>query len=93
MESEKSFRFVMVCILAGVLGFFYFLFKVEACRSTPDTCKDSFHPLNPDAFNDETCSIGAVAEVVNSPPAPKPGILCHCVKDHPAVPAGSASAK
>lgn len=92
MEFEKTFRFIMVCVLAVVLGFFYFLFKVEACKSTPDTCKDSFHSLNPNRYSDEICDIGAIAEVINSPPAPKAGILCHCVKDHTA-PAGSSSVK
>jgi hypothetical protein len=79
-ESEKSFRFTLLCVVVVFLGLLYFMFKVEACKSTPDTCKDSFHPLNPNGYNDETCNVGATAEVVSSPPAPRAGILCHCNK-------------
>jgi hypothetical protein len=97
---HKTGRIALLCTTLAILGFFYFLFKVGACaecgkpkpQETP-ICKDEFVEIRGD--NDRyaikhTCEPGAIVEVVNSPPAPKPGIICHCSKTSGAVP-GTAS--
>jgi len=88
MIEHKTWRIFFLTVLMFLFGLFFFLYKIEACKSTPGNCKDEFMEL--DRGGDKTCSVGATAEVVNSPPAPKAGILCHCT---PAVgtPAASAS--
>ena len=78
MESEKTIRMVLLCSVITILGLFFFLFKVEACKSGPASCRDEFMAF--EAHSNPTCTVGAVAEVVTSPPAPKSGIICHCPK-------------
>lgn len=85
--SHKTGRIAILSVLMFMLGFLFFLFKIEACKSTPANCKDEFNEIKDGYRNEITCAPGAVAEVVNSPPAPKPGVLCHC----PSTPAPSAS--
>jgi hypothetical protein len=59
---------------------------VEACKSKPEDCRDEFVEIRdatPDRYGsvaktEHRCAAGATVEVVNSPPAPKPGILCKC---------------
>jgi hypothetical protein len=78
--AQKTGRIALLCGTMLILGFFTFLFRIEACKSTPETCKDEFFQLDPDSkYNNHSCSIGAVIETVSSPPAPKAGILCHCL--------------
>jgi hypothetical protein len=78
--SHKTGRIAILSILVFLLGFMFFLFKIEACKSSPANCKDEFFEITTDRGygNSHSCAPGAVAEVVNSPPAPKPGIICHC---------------
>lgn len=77
-RAHKTGRIAIMAILVFLLGAFVFAYKVEACKTTPANCKDEFHEIHTDRQNEFTCYAGAVAEVVNSPPAPKPGIICHC---------------
>lgn len=79
--SHKTGRIAILSILVFLLGFLFFLFKIEACKSSPANCKDEFFEITSDTRgygNSHSCAPGAVVEVVNSPPAPKPGIICHC---------------
>jgi len=78
MESEKTIRMVLLCGVILILGLFFFLFKVEACKSGPASCKEEFIPF--ESRYNPICSVGATAEMVTSPPAPKSGIICHCPK-------------
>lgn len=89
-RAHKTGRITILSILVLLLGLFVFLFKIDACSSKPENCKDEFFEIKNDYTNNHACSPGAVAEVVNSPPAPKPGIICHC-PGH-ATPAASPSA-
>jgi hypothetical protein len=89
LESERSHktgRIAILSLLTLILALFVFLFKIDACTTTPDKCKDEFFELvnGRDYGNQHTCPVGATAEIVNSPPAPKPGILCHCANNAPA---------
>ena len=80
-EDHKTGRIAILSILLFLLGLLFFLFKIDACKSSPENCKDEFFEIDSSSTrysNNKTCSPGAVAEVVNSPPAPKPGIICHC---------------
>ncbi len=85
-EDHKTGRIAILSILLFLLGLLFFLFKIDACKSSPSNCKDEFFEIKSDYRNEHTCSPGAVAEVVNSPPAPKPGIICHCPVQAPSSP-------
>lgn len=86
METEKTARMGMLMLLMAFLGIFLFAYKVEACKSAPEKCRDEFVEIRdtlPDRYGsvprmEHRCTIGATVEVVNSPPAPKPGIMCKC---------------
>ena len=96
-DSEKTVRIGWLCATILVLGLFFFLTKINACALACNSChdphpacKDEFYEIKNDGYaSNHTCTPGARAEVVASPPAPKPGILCHCTNNDPA---GSASA-
>lgn len=101
-EGEKTGRIAMLCVTLVILGFFFFLLKADACSScnrvdnSPPVCKDEFFELGNDgrySNNNHTCYPGARVEVVASPPAPKPGIMCHCINKDQAGDAGQAPAK
>jgi len=104
-ESEKTERIGWLCATMVILGILFVLSKANACAlacnscnspSKPDVCKDEFFELAPSDSrysNTHTCTPGARVEVVASPPAPKPGIMCHCINNDHAAPATSASAK
>lgn len=77
-RSHKTGRIAIFSILVAAMGLLFFLYKIEACKSSPENCKDEFYEINSGYQNSHTCSPGAVVEVVQSPPAPKPGIICHC---------------
>jgi hypothetical protein len=79
--AQKTGRIALLCGTLCVLGLFVFLFKVEACSSKPEDCRDEFVEIKGDYQSTHKCTNGATVEVVNSPPAPKPGILCHCPKN------------
>lgn len=93
--SHKTGRIAILCITLAFMGFFYFLYKVEACSSKPENCRDEFVEIRNDGYHaDHKCAPGAIVEVVNAPPAPKPGIMCHCPKNGstPVPPAPSTNA-
>jgi|SRR5579885_2794998 len=89
-NEEKTTRIGIVCATIAFLAIVGALSK-SGCggcsMDTPSRCHDEWHEMPSGGSSTVTCDNGAVAEVVTSPPAPKPGILCHCVS-----PAGSASA-
>jgi hypothetical protein len=90
--AHKTGRIAMLCLTLCFLGCFVFAFKVDACASKPDPCRDEFFELKKDSnYNNHPCSAGATIEIVNSPPALVPGVFCHCNKTL-ASPAPSASA-
>lgn len=80
--AHKTGRITIFCIMIVILGGLFFAYKVDACKDKPAdvACKDEFYEITNDSRsnNNHTCSPGAVVEVVNAPPAPKPGIICHC---------------
>ncbi len=91
-ESEKSSRIGMLCVTMAFLGLLLFLSKVNACAlacnscngpNSPTPCKDEFHEIKDGYPSNFTCYPGAKAEVVTSPPAPKPGVMCHCINSEP----------
>jgi hypothetical protein len=86
--SHKTGRIAILSILMALLGVLFFAYKVNACADKPADhfCKEEFHEVRTDVRNDFTCSEGASVEVINSPPAPKAGIMCHCPNGtlHPA---------
>jgi hypothetical protein len=90
-NGEKSIRIGFLCTTLIILGFMLFLAKINACTlacnscNTPSDCKDEFYELH-DGVHDYICTVGAQAEVVTSPPAPKPGILCRCTNKDAGVP-------
>ena len=91
-NSEKSSRIGMLCFTMAFLGLLLFLTKINACAlacsscnspAKPEVCKDEFFEISDTSRygNNHSCTPGARAEVVSSPPAPKPGILCHCINN------------
>lgn len=104
-ESEKTTRIGFICFAAVVLGFFFMLSKENACAlacnscntpgapSRPEVCKDEFYEIgtNDRYSTNHTCTPGARVEIVASPPAPKPGVMCHCVTNLPTTDAGQAT--
>lgn len=86
--SEKTTRIGLLCFTIAVLGLLFFLNKVNACAlacnacnaPVDHTCKDEFIEIKNDGYaSNHACTPGARVEVVSSPPAPKPGIMCHCI--------------
>lgn len=83
--AHKTGRIAILCLTVGILGLLFFLFKIDACSHKPENCQDEFIEikLNNDSYGqDHKCSPGAIVEVISSPPAPKPGLLCHCPKNN-----------
>jgi len=85
--SHKTGRIAILSILVFLLGFLFFLFKIEACKSSPANCKDEFFEMGDRYQNNHTCAAGAVVEIVSSPPAPRAGIFCRCPTPTPPAPA------
>lgn len=88
-DSEKTTRTAFLCFTIFALGLLFFFNKVNACalacnscngKDAPTVCKDEFFEIKNDGYaSNHTCTPGARVEVIASPPAPKPGILCHCI--------------
>jgi hypothetical protein len=87
-DSEKTSRIKYLCLTMGVLGLLWFLYKANACtmafnswNAPPDkSCHDEFYEIkNETSTSNYKCTQGARVEVVLSPPAPKPGVLCRCI--------------
>jgi hypothetical protein len=79
-DSEKTERIGYLCLTIVVLGMMFTAVKLNACQSCnkpdpPEVCRDEFVPIDSERHS---CTPGARAEVVTSPPAPKAGLLCHC---------------
>ena len=103
-HSEKSSRIGMLCFTMAFLGLLLFLTKTNACtlacnscnakENTTPLCKDEFYEIKNDGYaSKHTCTPGARVEVVASPPAPKPGILCHCINSDKDSQAGQDAGK
>jgi hypothetical protein len=88
-ESDaKSLRFFLFLAAIVILGGFFFAFKVDACRDKPaikEPCKDEFFQIDND-HTSHVCSPGAKAEFISSPPAPRAGVVCHCIISPASVP-------
>jgi len=89
-DSEKTERIGWLCVTMMILGLFLMITKSNACGSVfgscnapakTEACKDEFFEIGDNSRygNNHSCTPGARAEVVSSPPAPKPGIICHCI--------------
>lgn len=104
-ESEKTERIGWLCATMVILGILFVLSKANACAlacsscndhgQTPPVCKDEFFEMgsNERYSNTHTCTPGARVEIVASPPAPKPGIMCHCPNNGPSPTATPAPSK
>lgn len=80
-RAHRTGRIIVLALLVFAMCAFTFAYKVGSCETKPETsfCKDAFYEIkNTDAPVTHTCSPGATVEIVNSPPSPKPGILCRC---------------
>jgi hypothetical protein len=77
-SENKTIRIALLCATMVILGLMVTVTKggCGSCDNSP-TCRDEFFQVD----NDHThniCDPGASVEIVTSPPAPKPGIICHC---------------
>ena len=75
-REHKTWRIVIFSFLLLGLGFFLFLYKIDACSSKPENCKDEFYEFKDGYGANHICSAGATAEVVNA--HGKTGLICHC---------------
>jgi hypothetical protein len=88
-RNHKTGRITIFCIMIAILGGLFFAYKVDACKDKPAdlTCREEFFEIREGGYdNSNKCRPGAIIEMVTSPPAPKPGIMCHC----PGQPAASS---
>lgn len=106
-DSEKTGRIGMLCVTLAFLGLLLFLSKANACSLACNSCNSPSHSTTSEVCKDEffeiesnsryqvqhSCTPGARAEIVTSPPAPKPGILCHCINSGPDAGAAPAPSK
>jgi hypothetical protein len=104
--KQKTERIGWLCVTMVILGLFLMLTKINACAlacnscnkaTQPDVCKDEFFELGASdgrySNNNHSCTPGARVEVVASPPAPKPGIMCHCINNDQAGPGAQDAGK
>jgi hypothetical protein len=96
-SKQKTERIGWLCVTLIILGILFVLNKANACAlacnscnspNKTEPCRDEFYEIggNERYASNHTCTPGARVEVVASPPAPKPGILCHCINnDHGGV--------
>jgi hypothetical protein len=88
-QEQRTWRVFLLCSTVAILGAFTFAYKVDACKDKPaqvQECKEEFFEIkynsdDRDHVATHTCTPGAVVEIVSSPPAPRPGIMCHCVSN------------
>jgi len=82
-QGQKTLRLSLILFTVCLLGTLFFAYKINACAEKPPQaapsvpCKDEFFQVDADHPN-HACTPGAKAEWVSSPPAPRPGIICHC---------------
>lgn len=92
--EAKTVRIGFLCLTMGFLGLLFFCSKMNACQScgkdAPAVCKDEFvefvGPQDRYNNNNHSCTPGARVEIVNSPPAAKAGVMCHCPDGTQAAP-------
>lgn len=77
-RAHKTGRIVILSILILFLAGGYLIMKVGACTHELEVCREEFFEVKSDNNNSHICSPGAIVEMVNSPPAPRAGIVCHC---------------
>ena len=82
-QEQRTWRVFLWCATVALLGAFFFAYKVDACRDKPKECQEEFFEIKGDEASKHTCSPGAIVEIISSPPAPRPGIMCHCVNNKP----------
>jgi hypothetical protein len=84
-DEEKTYRIGFLCGTLILIALLVFLFKTEACEGCESAseanagCKEKYYEIDED-HHVRTCPRGSKVEVVTSPPAPKPAIICHCDK-------------
>ncbi len=80
--KEKTYRFALLCVAVVFCALWFFLFKAKACepRTIDEKCHEEFIEITSEVHK-HSCTVGAIVEVVNSPPAPKAGIMCRCINN------------
>lgn len=84
MDAEQRFTSVIKTIILSflilILATFFFAYKVEACKSSPQNCYDKFMAFDNNNNTNPDCPVGATMEVVKEP---KAGTICHCAQSVP----------
>lgn len=90
-EDHKTGRIAILAAVIAFLGLVWLASKTSDCNPPPSgMCHDTFHVVQ-DGTSSYDCPPGSQVEIVASPPAPKPGVLCHCINNsgptdgHPAT--------
>jgi len=81
--NHKTGRIALVCGLILCLGLLFVGTQTESCEGCNDpagTCHDQFYEIDK-GHSQHTCPPHSRAEIVTSPPAPKPGVFCHCLEN------------
>lgn len=88
----------ILCITLVILGFFFFLFKVEACKhenymDIQEPCVEEFVEFRKGGLDhdDHKCKVGATIELVYETSSQKPGVICRCNKKDLLVPSSSSA--
>lgn len=67
---------IIFSILLGFVSLLFFLYKIEACTSKPEDCKELFLDAEHLTSNNwNNCPKGARMEPVETP---KRGVICRC---------------
>ncbi len=74
-SATKTFTIGFVTL---VLGFLFFLFKIEACKYSPEDCKDRFTIVYKGSKSEYNCPKGSHSELVNVNDGKNEGIALHC---------------
>jgi hypothetical protein len=89
--QQKTNRIGILCATIAFLGFLWAMTRTSDCNPPPPgMCHDTFHVVD-DRTSTYDCPPGSRGEMIMSPPAPKPGVLCHCINnsdppvEHPAT--------
>ena len=89
--ENRYYQFTMFYITVLIVSSFLFLYKINACTSSPSSCHDEYYSSDYLASGHQkiNCDPGAVAEVIKNAHGDKEAIRCHCVTLQP-VASGSA---
>lgn len=93
-QEQRTIRVVVLALLCVILGFIWLGSKTSDCNPPPaslaNRCHDTFHVVTEQSTSYD-CPPGSKAEIVTAPPAPKPGVVCHCItnEEPPPPPAPS----